>query len=179
MVLFYYDNDVGNNMVSQLFELDGENSIRRTDNVYLPSVKAREVLYGLPPIRWLFVNSQAWNFVRNRLSAVVQKSLLENHNLESFKTDDPEAVALTNGILKQFILDIQAAGADPILVIIPHNSIKSNFSMTNESVTTMGAQLVDGREFLKTEDYFTYDGHIRPSGHRKIAAQLDKLLAKH
>jgi len=178
VVLFYYNNDVANNLVSQLFELDGENSIRRTDNVYLPGVKAREVLYGLPPIRWLFVNSQAWNFVRNRLSAMVQKSLLENQELESFQTDDPEAVALTNGILKQFILDIQAAGADPILVIIPSNSIESNFSMATESVTTMGAQLVDGREFLKTEDYFTYDTHIRPSGHRKIAAQLDKLLAK-
>ena len=109
---------------------------------------------------------------------MVQKSLLENQKLESFQTDDPEAAALTNGILKQFILDIQAAGADPILLIIPSNSIKSNFSMATESITTMGAQLVDGREFLKTEDYFTYDSHIRPSGHRKIAAQLNKLLAK-
>ncbi len=172
VILFFYDNDIGNNRVSNLFELVDGGTVERTGKEYLPGVRTREILYALPPVRWLFEHSQAWNFIRNRLSSIVQKSLLRKQGLETFSSDNPEALELTRALLRRFIEEIQADGAEPVVVIIPNSLLTSNFPMTAESITDLGADLVDGRDVLVRGDYYVYDIHMRPTGHRKVAEQL-------
>lgn len=180
IVFFYYDNDIGNNAVSGLYELsDDGGGAERTGSSYLPAVKTREMLYSIAPMRWLFTYSAAWNFVRNKLSYVVQKSLLRKQGLEKFDEQNPEAVELTSALLKQFVADVHHDGAEAIIVIIPARpKITSNFPLTQTEVARMGVVLIDGREFLTAGDYYQRDSHWRPSGHRKVAKRLAATLTQ-
>lgn len=176
VVLFYFDNDIGNNAVARLFEPIGEEGVRPTGNVYLPGVKTQEWLYAIAPVRWLFEHSQAWNLIRNRLSSLVQASLLRQEGLREFDDLDPESVALTRALLRELVKEAAAAGARSIVVIIPHRKNRSNFPMTAQEVAAMGAQLMDGREFLTPQDFYRRDGHWRAAGHRKVAERLAALI---
>lgn len=179
VVLQYYDNDIGNNAVSNLFDLVGTDSVRRNGNDYLPAVHTRELLYSVPPVRWLFENSEAWNFVRNRLSSIVQKSLLKKHGLKRFDETQPEAVALTRALLRQFAEDVIKGGAHLTVFIIPHKTLQSNFPLTRDEVVEAGATLIDGRDFLKTGDYYKRDSHWTATGHRKAARALANVIMAH
>ncbi len=177
VILFYFSNDIGNNAVSGLFTVDSNTEIQRTDASYLPGVKAREFLYGVPAIRWLFTHSQAWNLVRNRLSALVQKSLLKKQGLKNFSDTQPKAVELTRALLRQFIKDISSDGARSAVFIIPGKNQESNFPLTPEEVIMAGASLIDGRYFLGPNDYYVIDSHWRASGHRKAASAVLDAIA--
>jgi len=178
VVLLYYDNDIGNNAVAALFELNDQGRVTRMDTEYLPAVKLREKLYGVAPIRWLFTNSEAWNLVRNRLSRLVQQSLLRKQGMKKFTELKPEAVELTRGLLRQFIADIQSDNAKPIIVVIPdgHN-MTSNFPLAADQIDVLGATLVDDLKYLDRSDYFVRDIHWRPSGHLKTAQALKSLVS--
>lgn len=176
VVIFYFSNDIGNNAVAELFEVDAAGILSRTGNEYLPGVKAREALYSIAPIRWLFTHSQAWNLVRNRLSGIVQKSYLKKQGLEGFSDTKPAAVKLTRALFKQFIEEIKNHGAHPTVFIIPGKKLNSNFPLTPEEVAETGATLIDGRSFLETGDYYNRDSHWRASGHQKGAAVLAEMI---
>jgi len=177
VVLFYFDNDMGNNTVSDLFELNGEGGVSRTGKAYLPAVRTRELLYSIPPIRWLFTDSEAWNLVRNRLSFVVQRSKLKKRGLKGFSDTNSNAAALTEALIAQFVMDIRSDGSEPIIVIIPNkNGMDTNFPLDAETVEEMGAGLVDGRQFLGKDDYYSRDSHWRASGHEKTAQKLAEII---
>ncbi len=173
VLLFYFENDIGNNAVANLFQLDANGTLQPAAAEFLPGVKTREMLYLFPPIRWLFEHSQAWNLVRNRLSGIVQNSLLRKQGLEKFNDSNPKGVNLTRALLGQLVNEIRADGATPIVVIIPDRKrMDSTFPMTEAELTTLGAGLLDGRGYLIREDYYNRDSHWRPSGHEKTAARL-------
>jgi lysophospholipase L1-like esterase len=69
VVLFYFDNDIGNKAVSELYSLAPGGTLVATGKSYLPGSNLQERLFAFPPTRWLFEHSQAWNLVRNRLSS--------------------------------------------------------------------------------------------------------------
>lgn len=176
VVVAYFDNDVGNNIVAGLYDRVGEAAARRNARTFLPGVRAQELLYSLPPIRWLFEHSAAWNMVRKQLSAVVQKRLILRQGQQNYSDVQPESIALTRALLHQFVADIQADGAQAIIVRIPQPRGRTNFPMAPAEVVETGAVFVDTREFVTPEDYFARDGHWRPSGHRKAAERLATLI---
>jgi len=51
VVVFYFDNDIGNNAVSRLFKIDNDGNLVRDAEAYLPCVKAREFMYSIAPVR--------------------------------------------------------------------------------------------------------------------------------
>jgi len=180
VVLLYFDNDIGNNSVSGVYEASGDTAVHRTSRSFLPGVRVQQVLYAAPPIRWLFEHSTAWNLIRNQLSSIVQRQLLKTQGLRSYQDGTPEAIALTRALIRQFAADAQAIGAQLILVIIPARPrMTSNFPMTPEEFAQTGGLLVDGRDFLTVQDYFVSDSHICASGHAKIAERLKPLIAAH
>ncbi|MBL8202135.1 MAG: SGNH/GDSL hydrolase family protein [Chromatiales bacterium] len=177
VALFYFDNDIGNNAVSQLYAENADGTVTRTGNAYLPGAKLQERLYRIPPVRWLFEHSEAWNLIRNRLSILVQNSLLKKQGLKQFDDATTPAVGLTRALLLQLARQIQADGARVVFVVIPNQDrLRSNFPLTRAEVEAAGATLLDGRDFLTPDDYYPRDGHWRPSGHRKAAEQLAALL---
>lgn len=179
VVLFYFQNDVGNNAVSGLFEIGEDGELHRTDQDYLPAVEARERLYAIPMVRWLFEHSAAWNLVRNRLSSLVQKSLLKNKGLKEFSDTQPEAVELTKALIREFVAEIKADGARAIIVAIPHKaSARSNFPLSPAEVREIGAEFLDAQDFVTAADYYERDSHWRPSGHRLASQRIAALLQR-
>lgn len=177
VVVLYFDNDIGNNAVAQLYGVGTDGRVTRTGNAYLPGAKLQERLYAIAPVRWLFEHSEAWNLVRNRLSALVQNALLERQGLQKFDDSTPVGVELTRALLAALAAEARAAGARPVFLVIPNQLMTSNFPLDSAAVDEMGATLVDGREFLEPADYYRRDGHWRASGHRKAAEQLAAVLA--
>ncbi len=177
VLLFYFENDIGNNAVANLFRLDANGVLEPAATEFLPGVRTRELLYKFPPIRWLFEHSQAWNLVRNRLSGIVQNSLLQKQGLEKFNDTSAKGIDLTRALLRQLVDEIRADGARPVIVIIPdRKQMDSTFPFTVAEVEALGASLLDGRSFLVREDYYNRDSHWRPIGHAKTAAQLTPLI---
>ena len=71
VVVFYFENDVGNNLVSGLFTLGRGGEPVPTGAEFLPGSRLQERLLAFPPTRFLFEHSRARNLLRNRLSATV------------------------------------------------------------------------------------------------------------
>jgi hypothetical protein len=174
---FYFENDIGNNAVANLFRLDENGALEPAAAEFLPGVRTREILYLFPPIRWLFEHSQAWNLVRNRLSGIVQNSLLRKQGLEKFNDTSRKGIDLTRALLGQLVGEIRADGAVPVVVIIPdRKEMDSTFPFSPAEVEALGARLLDGREYLVRADYYNRDSHWRPVGHEKTAARLLPLV---
>jgi hypothetical protein len=178
VVMLYFDNDIGNNAVSKLFAVRDDGSLERSAAEYMPGARLQESLYAIAPLRWLFEYSEAWNLVRNRLSQLVQNARLKEQGLKTFNDATAPGVALTRALIAELARDVAAAGAQPVVLVIPNRDIVSNFPLTEPEVAALGATLVDGRDFLATGDYYRLDGHWRPSGHRKAAEALAAALAQ-
>jgi lysophospholipase L1-like esterase len=177
VVLFYFDNDIGNNAVSQLFRLDANGVPERTGTEYLPGSDLQESMFAFAPTRWLFEHSEAWNLVRNRLSSLVQRRILRAQGLATFDDVTTGATELTRALLRRFVAEVRTAGAHPIIVVIPNSrQMNSNFPLSAEELTTLGVPLLDGRDFLTRDDYYRRDSHWRPSGHRKTAVELARMI---
>jgi hypothetical protein len=172
VVLFYFDNDIGENSVSRLFTLSGDGSVRRTGNPFLPGIQLQEKLYSIAPTRWLLLHSHLVTWLRNRLATHAQRRLHADHGVRSNLAAETEAVKLTRALVVEFIRETRAAGSHPVLFVVPKPDLSSNFPMTREEIQALGAEWVDGRTFLKPEDYFAHDLHWRPSGHQKAAEAL-------
>jgi len=52
------------------------------------------------------------------------------------------------------------------------------FSEATKIFDRAGLQLTSLKDSLKHDDYYRLDGHLKPSGHYKITARIDKLLTK-
>ncbi len=175
-VLFYFSNDLGNNDVASLFGIDSDGRAVRTGRTYLPGISAGANIYAFPPTRWLFEHSQLWNVIRNRLSLLVQASLLRSHAMRTFNTPTAHAVNLTRALFRQFLLELRQDAVAPVVFVIPSGEMLTNFPLTAGDVREWGASCVDGRNILAPSDYFQRDTHWRPAGHDKVARALMPLL---
>lgn len=178
VMLFFFSNDPGNNAVSKLFEIDSNGELQRTDNDYLPMIKEREKIYGNFLLRWIFLHSQFVSLLRNELSRIVQQSMIEEQGLKSFSATSPKSDALTTALLYQLIDEVLAAGAKPIVVVIPRKSdMTSNFPLNSEDIIARGAGFIDGRDYLAKEDYWEINSHWKAAGHLKTAQQAYQVIA--
>jgi hypothetical protein len=136
-------------------------------------------MYAIPPVRWLFVHSQAWNLARNRLSGLVQQHLLHKAGLKDYNEGTSYGIALTRALLLQLQREVESDGAKFIVVIIPDNStVTSNFPFTRVEWQTRGMAVADGRDFIDTNDYYARDGHWKPPAHRKAAQLLTSMIGE-
>lgn len=172
VVVFYFSNDVGNTIVSGLFKVGADGKLERTDKSYLPGVRLREILYAIPPVRWLFEHSQAWNFIRNRLSGIVHRSFLAEHGMQNYKEEKPAAMVLTRLVIIELLREISRDGVRSMIFIIPDREMKTNFPVSFETINGLQAIAIDGRKFLSNIDYYDIDGHWRSRGHRNAAEVL-------
>jgi hypothetical protein len=176
VVLFYFDNDIGNNAVSGLYRLGPDGRLERAGREYLPGVGASEALHSFGPTRWLLVHSRASNLIRNRLSALVHNTLLKQRGLRDYSTSTPKSAALTRALILEHIRILRKDGLIPIIFVIPNPSLQSNFPFTKDEIARSGALYVDGRSFLDRGDYHHKDLHWNSSGHKKAAMALAKEL---
>jgi hypothetical protein len=175
-VLFYFDNDIGNNAVADIFKLDTQGNLEATGKSFLPGVAMRQSMYAIAPLRLLFLHSQAFSLLRNRLSALVQNRLLKKNNLQNYSDATPQARALTRVLLLQMSQEIERDGTTFVIVVVPNLDLSSNFPFDRAEALALGLTVLYGREFVDTGDYYPADGHWKPSGHRKAADAIKSFL---
>lgn len=175
VIWFYFSNDIGNNMVSNLYAVGSGGKVFRTNERFLPGTQIQGAMMSFAPLRWLFEHSEAWNFFRNRLSGVIQQSLIRNQGLDGYDDTNAAGIELTRGLLREIAKVARRDGAAAVLVVIPTRVGKSNFPMSSSEVSEMGVSLIDARTFLVSEHYYDTDSHLRPSGHRLLAEQLARI----
>lgn len=176
VIIFYFNNDIGNAVVSQLYARDGQGQLRRTGKEYLPGVRAREWMYSIAPLRWLFEHSQAWNVIRNRLSGIVHHDELRRKGLRSSSEEKPEAVRLTRALVMRFAKEIHENGSKAGLFVIPNKTLNSNFLFEDKELVDSYDFIINGSEFLTGGDYYERDGHWTAAGHRKAASAIKAML---
>ena len=178
VVLFYFDNDVGNNAVAGLYAVAADGTLTRTGRSFLPGTNFQDYLMGFAPTRWLFEHSAAWNLIRHRLSSLVQQSMIRQQGFSGYDDTTPKAIALTRALLRQLVTAVTRTGARVVFVLVPNSRTKMacSFPLTTAEVRLLGASLVDGREYLSPDDSYRHDLHWRPSGHRKTAERLADLI---
>jgi hypothetical protein len=178
VILFYFENDIGNNVVADMFAIGKDGWIESTGKSYLPGTTAEQWMYTVSPLRWFFLYSQFWNLLRNQLSALVQRHSLDQVGLKSYNDGNAYGVALTRALLLALRREVESDGARFIVFIIPNNNdpATSNFPFTQTEWQTLGLNVIDGRTVVDRSDYFARDGHWRPSGHRKAAQTLKPML---
>lgn len=177
VVLFYFENDIGNNAVANLYRVNTDGHLERTGEDFLPGTNLQDSMLSITPVRWLFEHSEAWNLIRNRLSSLVQGRLIRQQGLQGYDDASPKATALTRALLAELVAKIRQDGAQAVFVIIPgKQTMQSSFPLTPQEVAALGATLVDGRDYLSSADYYNRDNHWKPSGHRKTAERLAEVI---
>ena len=174
VVLFYFDNDIGNNVTADIFALGQDGRIQETGKSFLPGTAAQQWIYNIPLVR----SSQALSLVRNQLSSLAQMHLLHKFGLKDYNEGNAYGIGLTRALLLELRREVESAGAHFIIVIIPNNDnpATTDFPFTRVEWQKLGMSVVDGRDFIDRNDYYAQDGHWRPSGHRKAATALRPLL---
>lgn len=175
VVLFYYNNDIGENVVSDLFAVDGSGSLQPTGRSYLPAVGLSELVGRSAPLRWLSENSQAFGFLRVTVSHLAKKRWAEQKGFEEYDDGGEDAAPLTRALVTHLVREV-GRDADPVLYLIPDQDGETNFPLTPEEVRASGAAFVDGRDTWARRQYFPMDLHWNAEGHRNAAAALHRLL---
>jgi hypothetical protein len=178
VILFYFENDIGNNVVANTFAIGKDGWIESTGKSYLPGTAAEQWMYTVRPLQWVFLYSQFWNLLRNRLSALVQRHSLDQVGLKSYNEGNTYGVALTRALLLALRREVENDGARFIVFLVPDNNDPSisNFPFRRSEWQMIGMNVVDGRNVVDRTDYFARDGHWRPTGHQKAAQALKPLL---
>ncbi|MCP4328066.1 MAG: hypothetical protein GY791_06480 [Alphaproteobacteria bacterium] len=176
VAVLYFNNDTGNSLVSGLYELDDAGNLVRAADQYIPGVEVRAAMHANPILRWLSNNSQAWNLVRNRLSAFIHEQRLAEQGLGSYDAEDPQAVKLTRQVFVEFVNVVAADDAAIVVFAIPDRDMTSNFPLTAAELEAAGAVFIDGRNVISTDDYYTIDGHWRETGHAKAATAVADVM---
>jgi len=169
VIVFYYSNDPGNNVVSSLYALDGNGSVVRDQSEYLPGVTIQQSLYGAPILGNLIAHSHLWSIVRNQASALLHQRMLKQKGLSSYSTstEDTGPIDLTVGLLRTLNSVVQRIGSRFFVFVIPNASLDTNYPF--EQLTDFEKNTIDGREMMTGADYHNRDGHWTAEGHRKAA----------
>lgn len=180
VILFYFDNDIGDNVVADIFALGPDSRAQATGKSFLPGTALQQRMYDTPLLRWFLLHSQALSLVRNRLSSMAQNHLLHKVGLRDYNEGSAYGIALTRALLLELRQEVESDGSYFIVVIIPNNDnpATTNFPLSREEWQPLKLSVVDGRDFVDRSDYYVRDGHWKPSGHRKAAKILTAMLLK-
>jgi len=170
VVLFYFDNDLGNNVVSSLYAIDKNGEIIRDKAEYLPGVKIQETIYGLPVFGPILANSHLWSIVRNSASSAMHKSKLKEAGLSGYTEKNDNSIGLAIALLNTIQREVEESGSGFSIFVIPGKNLESNYPFSR--MVQYAINTFDGREVVKESDYYKLDSHWRAIGHEKAAEYI-------
>ena len=196
VVLGFYGNDFVDNLMSGLFSLDADGRLVPQKYEHIPGVKIQNVLYGIPPVRWLAENSYFYSLLFNaaweHFKILARKSARASLPTEYAVAQGPGPTAPETELAAALILRMHAfcrsQGIRFLVVDIPQRPAPQRFSPSIPA--QMAARLeAAGVELLSSESLFgPYQGgaemhvphgqqHISEFAHTLIGAEIARRLA--
>jgi hypothetical protein len=167
VVLGFYWNDLEDNVKSDLFRLeDGEITVHK--KVYLPAIRARNLLNSFWPYRFLSEHSYLHNYL-NVMATRHFKRARFRERLETVREDQGAEgnyeETLGRALVARMRTFANEHGADFILLDIANVDVEPSFPMRGAAdASALADRYVNSADFLKQ-----YDGIAdlrRPHGHR-------------
>ena len=188
VVLGFYANDYEDNLKSGLFGLDAQGRLVEKKYEHIPGVRIQNVIYALPPVRWLGENSYfyslffngAWEYFKGVMAkrAKAAANSME-YAVPTHSGFEPHEVALAGALLERMQAFCKAKGIRLIVVDIPTRPAEEQFasSVPPELRERMKAA---GIEFVAAESLLApYAGLVEmhvPHGHQHISEFTHTLI---
>jgi hypothetical protein len=83
VILGFFANDFEDNLKAGLFGLDHEGRLREEKFEYVPGVRIQNIIYSVPPMRWLSENSYFYSLLFNRVWIYFKAMLAERASQEA------------------------------------------------------------------------------------------------
>ncbi len=186
VVLAYFPNDPYNNVVSQLFAMEGRELVRAGD-AFTPALYLRDHLAAIPGYSFLCQHSHLLNFVRSRFSAFFMDYLGKKHqsSIDIHPVLSPTEDALTTSLLREVRRTAVMMQGVPLVVLnIPvildghpiQNFPEQAFDATDPAVAVIDVERTVYRGHAVSELSYPNDAHPKPFAHRLIGAALAQTI---
>jgi len=186
ILLAYYQNDLGDNVVSGLYRVEGHELIR-AQKEYLPKSKLRNFLHSFGIYRYLTEKSQLLYLIRSNIAKQIRSSSLKKRELglnQKEVSADADQLILGAKIIGRIYEVAEDKNIPFLLVDIPSRSLTSNIPI--EQMTYLDQiHFFDSAKILKKvpKDILLYwkksDGHWTPTAHRIVGERLAEFIIEH
>ena len=184
VIVGHYQNDLADNVRSNLYGLDESGELIRVAASYLPAVRIRDKLYSFWTYRWLAGHSQLFSLVREGMAKLVKRKMLEGNTGRLGQGEAEQYAAQLEARLLDEMKKLCAQRGIGFLVLdIPSYSLEESWLPVSLLEHVASDEIVDVAPRLRAEgaDAYLYRrrGHFHwtPRAH-EIAAQLlaDRLM---
>jgi len=178
VILAYFQNDLEDNIRSDLYRLDATDALVRASPTYLPAVALRNKLYSFRIYRWLSENSNTFALAREALAELVKRRMVEDNGERTMAADDEGYIRrLGARLLDEVKATCDARGTVFLLLDIPAWSLSPS-NLPRAYLGRVGSDdIVETAPRLNAEGPGAYlyrrQGHLHwtPRAH-EIAAEL-------
>jgi len=117
VVLGFFANDFEDNLKAGLFGLDDQNRLVERSFEHIPGVRLQNLIYGLPPVRWLGENSyfysllfnRVWDFFKARLASLAARETAKSEPGATATSPGPEYAVPTQSTFTPYQIALAAA----------------------------------------------------------------------
>lgn len=192
VVLGFYANDFADNLKAGLFEIDSQGRLTEAKFEHIPGVRIQNLIYAIPPVRWLSENSyfysllfnSVWNAFKARLGESVARDADSagtpfELSVATASAVPPRQIALALALLKRMDQFCRQRGIRLIVVDIPARTGPYRFASSLPPamlsiMATEGIEVITGTPSLAILDGAA--GMHVPHGHHHISELAHALI---
>lgn len=199
---FLAGNDFDDNLMGVFQMKNGE--LIHNPAAYSSVRKIQRIVYSIPGYRWLAEHAHLANIIRvtgtkldDKIRAKKKQAIVTAPEVkpETKKEQDNYAVDLTTSLIKRFAADARKNKSDFLVLIFPsRGQTPYTPKSQSENIGKIDTQLLQLQTALQKEgiavidfipifyalppadNYYEFDGHWRPAGHKVIAEELYQYL---
>ncbi|MBI4847222.1 MAG: hypothetical protein HY808_01405 [Nitrospirae bacterium] len=187
VILGYFPNDHFNNIISNLFKVENGKLIRNAE-VFAPALFIRDRLNKVPGYTFLSQHSHFVNFLRNRISYSIIRTIGKAHKIDSYVPVKEKITAkeneLTAMLLNEFIQEGYKHNISVIILDIPeminkkqsYSNLPTELLLLNNKTFLVDVQKQIFESYPLLEINYKVDKHLRPLGHELIGDWLSAFV---
>lgn len=192
VLLGFYANDFADNLKAGLFDLDSQGRLTEAKFEHIPGVRIQNLIYAIPPVRWLSENSyfysllfnSVWNTFKARLGETTVRDAGGagagfEFSVATASAVPPRQIALASALLKRMHQFCRQRGIRLIVVDIPARTGPYRFASSLppsllDSIEASGVEMITSTSTL-ADINGAAETHV-PHGHHHISELTHALL---
>jgi hypothetical protein len=189
VVLGFYENDITDNVRSDLFRLDNDGQLTVHSKTYLPAIKTRNFLNSFALYRWLSENSYLHAYLNNAATMYVKTRVLEENQTKVVQEPGKDAESyekkMAMALLRRIHECASAGNAKFILLDVARQTDKGlsrSLPFDDSTIAGLCDRFVDSTELLKQQEgkaelYQPHgQGHWTPFSHFLVGGKLGETI---